>query len=121
MERARATLFRHCRSLEDCNHGRTRNMQDIRLTEVDISGNLNAGPEPIMRSIDLDIDGATIVNDAGFEKGLSGMTHLGIHKSALLVLLFVGAVLPTKQACSAGWELVFSDEFNGDKLDRTKW
>jgi beta-glucanase (GH16 family) len=45
----------------------------------------------------------------------------GIRKSALLALLFVGAVLPTKAAWSAGWELVFSDDFNGDKLDRTKW
>lgn len=45
----------------------------------------------------------------------------GIHKSALLALLVVSAVLPAKSAWSAGWELVFSDEFNGDKLDRTKW
>lgn len=45
----------------------------------------------------------------------------GIHRSALLVLLFVSAVLPTNPARSAGWELVFSDEFNGDRLDRTKW
>lgn len=45
----------------------------------------------------------------------------GIQKSALLALLFVSAVLPTKPAWSAGWELVFSDDFNGDKLDRTKW
>ncbi|WP_354101367.1 glycoside hydrolase family 16 protein [Bradyrhizobium sp. RT5a] len=29
--------------------------------------------------------------------------------------------MPTKAAWSAGWELVFSDEFNGAKLDRTKW
>jgi beta-glucanase (GH16 family) len=33
----------------------------------------------------------------------------------------ISACLPIKPAWSSGWELVFSDEFNGDKLDRTKW
>src|ERR1700730_14821163 len=40
--------------------------------------------------------------------------------------LFAGALLmltiaPLRPASSAGWELVFSDEFDGDKLDRHKW
>lgn len=38
-----------------------------------------------------------------------------------VAVLIVSAILPTKAAWSAGWELVFSDEFNGAKLDRTKW
>lgn len=31
------------------------------------------------------------------------------------------AILPVAPAKSAGWELVFSDEFNGNQLDRNKW
>lgn len=34
------------------------------------------------------------------------------------IVLALGSATP---AWCAGWELVFSDEFNGDKLDRTKW
>lgn len=37
---------------------------------------------------------------------------------AALIVLAVGSAAP---AWCAGWELVFSDEFNGDKVDRTKW
>jgi beta-glucanase (GH16 family) len=37
------------------------------------------------------------------------------------VALTISASLLTKPAWPAGWELVFSDEFNGDKLDRAKW
>jgi beta-glucanase (GH16 family) len=37
------------------------------------------------------------------------------------VMFTISASLLAKPAWSAGWELVFSDEFNGDKLDRTKW
>jgi len=36
-------------------------------------------------------------------------------------ILIILAVAPTRPAWSAGWELVFSDEFDGDKLDRNKW
>lgn len=39
----------------------------------------------------------------------------------LVVTMMILVGLPMKPAFSAGWELVFSDEFNGDKLDRTKW
>ncbi|MBH5368998.1 glycoside hydrolase family 16 protein [Bradyrhizobium glycinis] len=42
-------------------------------------------------------------------------------KVAGSVLLIISAFMPVNSARSAGWELVFSDEFNGDKLDRTKW
>ncbi len=42
-------------------------------------------------------------------------------KRALGLMLILFAVVPTKPAWSAGWELVFSDEFSGDKLDRNKW
>jgi beta-glucanase (GH16 family) len=42
-----------------------------------------------------------------------------ICKRVLLTLTILTAV--STSARSAGWELVFSDEFNGDKLDRTKW
>ena len=34
------------------------------------------------------------------------------------MVLVLGSATPV---WCAGWELVFSDEFNGDKLDRTKW
>lgn len=38
-----------------------------------------------------------------------------------VTVMMILAGLPMKPAFSAGWELVFSDEFNGDKLDRNKW
>jgi len=41
-----------------------------------------------------------------------------------LILLFVAVmwiITPTHSAWSAGWEMVFSDEFNGDTLDKNKW
>ena len=49
------------------------------------------------------------------------MMFTEIGKRAFCVLLISLAVTSTRPAWSAGWELVFSDEFNGDKLDRTKW
>jgi beta-glucanase (GH16 family) len=49
------------------------------------------------------------------------MMFTEIGKRAFRVLLIILAVTPTRPALSAGWELVFSDEFDGDKLDRTKW
>jgi beta-glucanase (GH16 family) len=49
------------------------------------------------------------------------MLTFRIGKAISRVLLIVGALTPLNSAQSAGWELVFSDEFNGDKLDRTKW
>ena len=42
-------------------------------------------------------------------------------KHILSVVPIVLVVASAGPARSAGWELVFSDEFNGDKLDRTKW
>ena len=36
----------------------------------------------------------------------------------ILIAVFTASAAPAR---SSGWELVFSDEFNGDKLDRTKW
>src|ERR1700675_1272820 len=36
-------------------------------------------------------------------------------------LLLVLAISPIQPAWSAGWEMVFSDEFNGETLDRNKW
>ncbi|WP_312017144.1 glycoside hydrolase family 16 protein [Bradyrhizobium jicamae] len=44
-----------------------------------------------------------------------------ILKHALAVAMMISAAPPIKPAWSAGWELVFSDEFDGNKLDRTKW
>lgn len=38
-----------------------------------------------------------------------------------VTIMMILAGLPMKPALAAGWELVFSDEFNGDKLDRNKW
>ena len=41
-----------------------------------------------------------------------------------LILPFVAVmwiIMPTHSAWSAGWEMVFSDEFNGDTLDKNKW
>jgi hypothetical protein len=53
-------------------------------------------------------------------KGFPTMfTEIG--KGVFGVLLVILAAAPTRPAWSAGWELVFSDEFDGDKLDRTKW
>lgn len=42
-------------------------------------------------------------------------------KQVCVAVIVMLALLPATQAWSAGWELVFSDEFNGDKLDRNKW
>jgi beta-glucanase (GH16 family) len=42
-------------------------------------------------------------------------------KRALGFVLILFAVVHAKPAWSAGWEVVFSDEFSGDKLDRNKW
>ena len=36
-------------------------------------------------------------------------------------VLLVLAISPIQPAWSAGWEMVFSDEFNGETLDRNKW
>jgi beta-glucanase (GH16 family) len=47
--------------------------------------------------------------------------HLRFNRRVLCFVLVVWAVVPLRQAWSAGWELVFSDEFNGDTLDRNKW
>ena len=44
-----------------------------------------------------------------------------INKLFLSLTLIVLVAMPAAPARSAGWELVFSDEFNGDKLDRNKW
>jgi beta-glucanase (GH16 family) len=49
------------------------------------------------------------------------MPFTNISKRLLALVLMISACLPTKPAWSAGWELVFSDEFNGNKLDRTRW
>ena len=42
-------------------------------------------------------------------------------RKVLCVVSMVVALGSATPAWCAGWELVFSDEFNGDKLDRTKW
>lgn len=42
-------------------------------------------------------------------------------RASFWALLIACAILPTKSAWSSGWELVFSDDFDGDKLDRKKW
>jgi beta-glucanase (GH16 family) len=49
------------------------------------------------------------------------MMFTKIGKRAFGFLLIILLVAPARPAWSAGWELVFSDEFDGDKLDRTKW
>lgn len=40
---------------------------------------------------------------------------------AVTITIMIVAGLSTRPAVSGGWELVFSDEFDGNKLDRTKW
>ncbi|WP_409190073.1 hypothetical protein [Bradyrhizobium sp. RDM4] len=45
----------------------------------------------------------------------------GIRKILLRGLLVLSALLPIKSAMAVGWELVFSDEFNGNQLDRNRW
>lgn len=45
----------------------------------------------------------------------------GIRKILFRGLLVLSALLPIKSAMAAGWEMVFSDEFNGNQLDRNKW
>jgi hypothetical protein len=37
------------------------------------------------------------------------------------LVLVILAVAPTQSAWPAGWEMVFSDQFNGETLDRNKW
>jgi beta-glucanase (GH16 family) len=49
------------------------------------------------------------------------MKYHSIDKLFLSLTLIVLVATPAAPARSAGWELVFSDEFNGDKLDRNKW
>ncbi|MCK1616086.1 glycoside hydrolase family 16 protein [Bradyrhizobium sp. 159] len=44
-----------------------------------------------------------------------------VRRQVLCVASIVVALGCATPAWCAGWELVFSDEFNGDKLDRTKW
>lgn len=44
-----------------------------------------------------------------------------VRTQILCVASIVVALGSATPAWCAGWELVFSDEFNGDKLDRTKW
>lgn len=43
------------------------------------------------------------------------------HERAVGFLIFILASASVVAAHAAGWELVFSDEFNDDRLDRTKW
>lgn len=45
----------------------------------------------------------------------------GFNWRILGFVLVVWAIVPIRQAWPAGWEMVFSDEFNGDTLDRNKW
>jgi beta-glucanase (GH16 family) len=40
---------------------------------------------------------------------------------AFSLILVILAVAPTTPTWPAGWELVFHDEFDGDKLDRNQW
>lgn len=49
------------------------------------------------------------------------MKHPSIARMCLVLILITSANFAAAPAHSAGWELVFSDEFNGDKLDRNKW
>jgi beta-glucanase (GH16 family) len=49
------------------------------------------------------------------------MKYRAIAKLCLGLILTAAVVFSAAPAHSAGWELVFSDEFNGDKLDRNKW
>jgi beta-glucanase (GH16 family) len=55
------------------------------------------------------------------EKTGPSMKYRAIAKLCLGLSLTAPVVFSAAPAHSAGWELVFSDEFNGDKLDRTKW
>ncbi|WP_377827868.1 hypothetical protein ACFKHW_27000 [Bradyrhizobium lupini] len=49
------------------------------------------------------------------------MTFTNISKWVPALVMMISALLPIKPAWPAGWDLVFSDEFNGVELDRTKW
>jgi len=49
------------------------------------------------------------------------MNYRAILKLCLGLSLTASLTFSPAPAHSAGWELVFSDEFNDDKLDRTKW
>src|SRR5260370_8752753 len=46
-------------------------------------------------------------------------TYLGPRFLGLALLILV--VISPPSARAAGWEMVFSDEFNGETLDRNKW
>lgn len=49
------------------------------------------------------------------------MKHPALARKCLPLILITSAYFAAAPAHSAGWELVFSDEFDGDKLDRNKW
>lgn len=49
------------------------------------------------------------------------MKHPTLARMCLPLILIASAYFAVAPAHSAGWELVFSDEFDGDKLDRNKW
>ena len=49
------------------------------------------------------------------------MKYRAIGRLCLGLTLIASINFSAVPANSAGWELVLSDEFNGDKLDRTKW
>jgi len=49
------------------------------------------------------------------------LTEIAKRVLPTLVVLTSALTTASTPARSAGWELVFSDEFNGDKLDRNKW
>jgi beta-glucanase (GH16 family) len=40
---------------------------------------------------------------------------------SFLFLLVIWVIVPSRQAWPAGWEMVFSDEFDGNTLDSNKW
>jgi beta-glucanase (GH16 family) len=49
------------------------------------------------------------------------MKYRAIGRVCLGLTLIASVNFSAGPAHSAGWELVFSDEFNGDRLDRNKW
>ena len=49
------------------------------------------------------------------------MRYRAIGKLFLGLTMMLSVNFSAAPAHSAGWELVFSDEFDGDKLDRNKW
>jgi beta-glucanase (GH16 family) len=64
-------------------------------------------------------DYLSIQNSANFKGFLMMLTKVAVRVFGLMLIML--AIVPTGPAWSAGWQLVFSDEFDGDKLDRTKW